>query len=729
MAETIHHTCTLCEAGCGLSFEVEDNRIQSVRPDEEDVFSKGFVCPKGVSIADLENDPDRLRTPVRRDSSGSFQPISWADAFDLVGERLQAIQREHGRDAVGIYVGNPIVHNTGAVLLYNGLLRALGSRNSYSAGSQDTSPRNAASYYLYGSSWAIPIPDLDRTDYFLCLGANPYISNGSFLTAPNVRGRIRGIQKRGGKVVVVDPRRTETAREADEHVAILPGGDAALLLGMVRVLLDRGCVDRDRIRAVSRGWDEVERLLSDLPLERAARLAGVDASTIERLALEFYEAPTAVAYSRVGVCNNRHGTLATWATDLLNLAANRMGEIGGALFASPAIDLVEVLRLAGADGHDRWRSRVRGLPETYGALPSAAMAEEMETPGPGQIRGFITYAGNPVLSTPNGRRLAAALGKLDFMVSIDLYVNETTRHADVILPSAWSLAEDHLDVVFPNFAVRNVVRWSPPVVRKAAGERVDWEILLELAERLGGGPTGIGWLDHLFRLGKKVGLGWEPTRTLGLLLRTGRYGDRFLPWSKGLNLRRLAEAPHGVDLGPLEPGFARRVLHRDKRIHVGAKPMLDALRALSVEGERGGGAGELLLVGRRETHSNNSWMHNVASLVSGRERCVLFIHPRDAAAAGVRDGDVAVLESRVHRGDVRVRLTDDLRPGVMSLPHGWGHAASAPWQQVASRHAGVSFNDWADDAEVESIVGQSILNGVPVRLLRKEAAEPEARVA
>ncbi len=412
MAETIHHTCTLCEAGCGLTFEVADNRIQSVRPDEEDVFSKGFVCPKGVSIADLENDPDRLRTPVRRDSSGAFQPISWVDAFDLVAERLQAIQSEHGRDAIGIYVGNPIVHNTGAVLLYNGLLRALGSRNSFSAGSQDTSPRNAASYYLYGSSWAIPIPDLDRTDYFLCLGANPYISNGSFLTAPNVRGRMRGIQKRGGKVVVVDPRRTETAREADEHVAILPGGDAAFLLGMVRVLLDRGRVDRDRIRAVTLGWDDVERLLADLPLERAARLAGVEASTIERLALEFHAAPTAVAYSRVGVCNNRHGTLATWATDLLNLAANRLGEIGGALFASPAIDLVEILRLAGADGRDRWRSRVRGLPETYGALPSAAMAEEMETPGPGQIRGFITYAGNPVLSTPNGRRLAELAAEL-----------------------------------------------------------------------------------------------------------------------------------------------------------------------------------------------------------------------------------------------------------------------------------------------------------------------------
>jgi anaerobic selenocysteine-containing dehydrogenase len=388
-----------------------------------------------------------------------------------------------------------------------------------------------------------------------------------------------------------------------------------------------------------------------------------------------------------------------------------------------------MVRLVGGDGHGRWRTRVRGLPETFGDVPSAALAEEMETPGAGQIRALITFAGNPVLSIPNGGRLARALAKLDFMVSIDLYVNETTRHADVILPPAWSLAEDHLDVVFPNFSVRNVVRWSPPVVKRGADERHDWEILLELAERLGGGPTGIPVADAMFRLGRRVGLGWSPTRLLTMALRLGPFGDRYLAWSKGLNLRKLAAAPHGIDLGPLEPGFARRVFHRDRRMHLAAPPFVTGTRELLAAVERGRPADELLLIGRREARTNNSWMHNVHALVAGRERCVLYVHPDDAARAGARDGETVVLESRVHRGEVRIKVTDDMRPGIVSLPHGWGHAASAPWQQVASAHAGVSVNDWTDDGDVESLVGQSILNGVPVRLHRHDARGDTARVA
>ena len=726
MAHTVYRSCTLCEAGCGLAFDVEENRILAVRPDDDDVFSQGFVCPKGIAIADVHEDPDRLRRPVRRNAAGGFDPISWDEAFELVATRLSAIRATHGADAVGIYVGNPIVHNTGAVLVRSGLMKALGTRNSYSAGTQDTAPRNAASHHLYGNSWAIPVPDLDRTDYLLCIGANPYVSNGSFLTAPNVKARLRGIRARGGRIVVVDPRRTETAREADEHVAILPGGDAALLLGMVHVLAAEGRIDRDRIAAAASGWDEIEALIRPLTPERAGEFAGVPADTIVRLAREFAAAPTAAAYSRIGVCNSRFGTLASWATDLLNLVAGRLGEVGGAMFPRPALDLVEMIRLVGGDGHGRWKTRVRGLPETFGDVPSAALAEEIETPGDGQIRALITFAGNPVLSVPNGGRLARALGTLDFMVAIDLYVNETTRHADVILPPAWSLAEDHLDVVFPNFSVRNVVRYSPAAVERGADERHDWEILLEIAERLGGGATGIGVVDRLLRLGKHFGLGFEPTRFLTLSLRLGPFGDRFLPWSKGLNLRKLKEAPHGIDLGAMEPGFARRVFHRDGRIDLAAAPFVAATRELLAAVERGRPDGEVLLVGRRESRTCNSWMHNVRALVVGRDRCVLYVHPDDAARIGADDGETIVLESRVHRGEVRVRVTEEMRPGIVSLPHGWGHAASAPWQRVASAHAGVSVNDWTDDGEVESVVGQSILNGVPVRLHRRDAT---ARVA
>ena len=723
---TVYRTCTLCEATCGLRFEVEGDRIHSVRPDDDDVLSRGFVCPKGIAIADVHHDPDRLRRPLVRDAAGRLQPAGWDEAFDLVASRLDAIRRAHGPDAVAVYVGNPIVHNHGAVMLRNGLLAALGTRNCTSAGSQDTSPRFAASYYLYGSSLAIPIPDVDRTQYLLCFGANPLVSNGSFLSAPNMRARLRAVRARGGRVVMVDPRRTESAREADEHVAIRPGSDALLMFAMIQVLIAEGRVDRAAVTRYAAGWDEVAAALAPFTPAAVAPHVGIPAADVARLAREFAAAPAAVAYSRIGVCNNAHGTLATWATDLLNIAAGRLGAEGGALFPSPAFDVVELMRRLGGDGHARWRSRVRGLPETLGDLPASILAEEMETPGPGQVRALLTYAGNPVLSTPNGRRLAQAIAKLDFMVAIDLYVNETTRHADVILPPAWSLTEDHVDLMFANFMVRNVARWSPPVVARGPDERADWQILLELTLRLGGGPTGNRWLDPLFAVARRLGWHWNPETMAELALRTGRYGDRFLPGSRGLNRRKLEAAPHGIDLGPLETGVRRRVFHRDGKVAVAAGPFLLATSRLAATLAAPPPEGELLLVGRRELRTNNSWMHNVPAMVAGRERCVLLVHPEDARRAGVSDGERAVLESRVHPGTVRVQVSDEMRPGVVSLPHGWGHAASAPWQRVAASHPGVSANDWTDDQEVEAIVGQSILNGVPVRL---RARRPDERAA
>ena len=715
----VHRACTLCEASCGLSFEVEGDRILSVRPDPDDVFSRGYACPKGIAIAEVHSDPDRLRTPVRRMPSGDFEPIGWEEAFTLAAGRLGEIRSRHGADAVAVYMGNPIVHNHGALLLRAAFTRALGTRNSYSAGSQDTSPRFAASYHLYGNSFAIPVPDVDRTDFLLVLGANPLVSNGSLLSAPNLRARLRAIRERGGKLVVVDPRRTETAREADEWIPIRPGTDAALLLAMVQVLLERGRIEQESLRRSASGWGAIAKRLVLFRREDAARHTGIPVPVIERLALEFADARAAVAYSRVGVCNSRTGTLGTFATDLLNLAAGRLGAVGGALFASPAIDPTRVLRLPGMDGHARWKSRVRGLPETLGDLPAACLAEEIETGGPGQVRALVTYAGNPVLSTPNGRRLAAALGRLEFMLSIDLYVNETTRHADLILPPAWALAEDHVDLLFPALAVRNTLRYSPPVVEKGPDERHDWEILLELARRLGGGPTGTPAVDALLRAAERLGFRFSPTKLAELLLRTGAHGDRYLPWRRRVGFARLAaEHPHGKDLGPLEPGVARRVFHRGGRVRLAAAPLLAAFDALVEELPQPLPQHELLLIGRREVRSNNSWMHNLPSLVSGRERCLLFVNPKDAEAQGVCDAEEALLESRVHAGRVRVRVTDEVQPGIVSLPHGWGHRESARWQRVAGRHPGVSINDWTDDGCVESVVGQSILNGVPVKLAR-----------
>jgi len=717
-ASTRYHACTLCETGCGLAFTVAGGEVTGVAPDDDDVFSAGFVCPKGMAINAVGDDPDRLRSPVRRDAHGAFRPISWDDALDLVCARLNGVRRAHGDDAVAVYMGTPVVHKHSALIMRSALLSALRTRNSTSAGSQDTSPRFAASYFLYGSSFSVPVPDVDRTHYFLCIGANPLVSNGSLLTAPDMRGRIRAIRERGGKVVVVDPRRTETARAASEHLAIRPGGDAALLFAMAQVLVARGRVDEARLRRDTRGWAALRERLAELTPERVSACTQIPKETIERIALEFADAPSSAAYARIGVCNGRFATLASFAVDLLNLIAGRLGAAGGALFSSPAIDFARLSRVLGIEGHGRFRSRVRGLPETLGDVPASTLAEEIETAGEGQVRALLTYAGNPVLSVPNGRRLAAALSKLEFMVSIDLYVNETTRFADVILPPAWSTSEDHVDFFFSNFAVRNVIRWNTPVTPRKESEREDWEILAAVARGMGDRPTGYRGVDWALRIAGRLGFRWTPAHAVDLALRLGPYGDRYLPFSSGLNGQKVRESVHGVDLGPLRTGFRHRVRHRDGRVDVAPPAILASFDELRRDIDRPVDPGELLLIGRRDLRSNNSWMHNIPALVRGRERCVLFVHPDDARRAGVEDGAVAVMESRVHEGQVRVRVTDEVRPGVVSLPHGFGHAEGAAFQRVAGAHAGVSANDWTDDQRVESVVGQSILNGVPVRLRR-----------
>jgi anaerobic selenocysteine-containing dehydrogenase len=724
MRHTVLRACNLCEAGCGLAFEVEGDRILSVAPDEHDPHSQGYVCPKGMAITGIHDDPDRLRRPMRRGADGRFHEVSWDEAFALAGSRLRDVRAAHGPDAIALYFGNPLVHNYSGVTMVSALVAALGTKNRTSAGSQDTSPRFAASHHLYGNTLVMPVPDLDRTDYFLCIGANPAVSQGSAMVTPNVRSRLRGIRERGGKVVTVDPRFTETAKLADEHVFIRPGGDAAFLLAILATLIESGRVDRQALAAAT-GWDEVERLVRPLTAERAEAMTGVPAAVTRRLAGELADARRAAVYTRVGTCNNAWGTLATWAGDLVNLATGRLGAEGGAMFPEPALDAAQIVKLGGMNGHDRWRSRVRGLPETGCDLPASILAEEIETPGPGQVRAMVTVAGNPVLSTPNGRRLDRAMEGLEFMVAVDLYINETTRHADLILPPCWSLAEDHSEPLGPSVSLRNAARWYPPVVPQKDGELADWEILLRLARELGGGPTGMKWVDRALAVAERFGWRYDPENMLDMLLRLGPHGDRYLPWSHGINLTKVKAQPYGIDLGPARPGIAHRLAHADGKIHAMAPPFATAIGALARELDRARDADEVLLIGRRELRTNNSWMHNVPALVSGRERCVLFVHPDDARRAGIRDGEPALLESRVHRGTVPVRVTDEVMPGVVSLPHGWGHAASAPWQSVAGAHPGISANDFTDDQYVEGIVGQSILNGVPVRL-RRGVAEAAA---
>ena len=708
VVETTKYTvCPLCEAGCGLAVRVVDGEPIDVRGDERDPSSRGYLCPKGVALIDLHRDPDRLRSPVRRNAQGGFDPIPWDEAFRITAERLSQLRKQHGRHAIASYMGTPVVHKHGPLLMRGALLGALRTHNSTSAGSQDTSPRFVTSYLLYGSTLSTPIPDLAHTEYLLCIGANPLVSNGSLLTAPDMRRRLRELQARGGKLVVIDPRRSETAQMADEHVPIVPGADAALLLAMVNVIASEGLAQGAWLAQHARGAREALAAIGDFTPERVASHAGVPADVITRLARDFARARSSVAYARIGICNNAHGTVASYAVDLLNAVAGRLGAQGGAVFPKPAIDLPRLAKLAGADGFARWRSRVRGLPETAGDVPASTLAEEIETPGTGQVRALITYAGNPVLTVPNGPRLARALSRLDFMVSIDMYINETTRFADIILPPCGPLSDDHLDLMFANVAAHNLVRWTEPVLPKAEGELEDWEIMLELAFRLGGGPTGMKPVDAVFRAARKLGLRFDMQRLFDLVLRFGPHRIR------GADVR---SAPRGVDLGPVQPGLAHRIFHRDGRVDLAPASILTAIAQLSAALGPLTSAGELLLIGRRELRSNNSWMHNLPKLVSGKERCTLLIHPRDAERLGVRDGAQVLLESRVHRGQVLARISDEVREGVVSLPHGYGHGGLTAYQRVSAAVSGASMNDWTDDSRVEAVVGQSILNGVPVRV-------------
>lgn len=721
MTDTVLRTCHLCSAGCGLSIEVEDNHVVSVRPDFDDPVTHGYVCPKGLAIAEIQNDPDRLRRPVRRGEDGTFHEISWEEAFELVGTRLSAIRAEHSPDAIGLYFGNPLGHHYSAVMMLGPLVKAIGTRNRMSSSTQDAAPRFGASYYLYGNTLVVPVPDLQRTDWFLCVGANPAVSQGSAMLVSDVKAQIRGIRERGGKVITVDPRSTETSKLADEHVFIRPGGDAAFLLAMLQVLIEEDLVDTNAIEAVADGWSSVARQVAPVTPERAQPLCGIAPETTRRLARELAAADRGVVYTRLGTCNNRWGTLGSWANDLLNLATGNLGTAGGAMFPEPPLDLARVVARNGLSGHARWKSRVRGLPEIQSDIPAATLAEEIETEGEGQIRAMVTIAGNPVLSTPNGRRLDRAFEQLEFMVSIDLYVNETTRHADVILPPCWVLADDSTEALASGFALDNHVRWCPPVIERNEDERSDWQIMLELAKRLGGGPLGIPPLDRALAVAERFGWSFDPERLLDWILRVGPHGDRFLPWRDGVNLEKVKSEKYGLHFGSTREGVEHRVFHKDGRVHLEAAPIAASLESLVAEldGERA--ADELLMIGRRHLRSCNSWMHNLPSLVSGRDRCVLFVNPIDAERAGLRDSQPALLSSRVFSGEVAVHVTDEVMPGVVSLPHGWGHAGLTPWQSVAAEHAGVSSNDWSDETQVEDVVGQSILNGVPVTLAAASA--------
>jgi anaerobic selenocysteine-containing dehydrogenase len=737
MVHTAYTTCPLCEATCGLELTVDYGTVTGVRGDAADVFSRGFLCPKGASLGQLDADPDRVRTPrVRRD--GKLLPASWPEAFAAVHAGLTRVIERHDRDAVALYLGNPNVHTLAGGLYAGALRRALGSRNVFTASTLDQMPKHVACGYLFGHPLTVPVPDIDRTDFLLILGADPYSSNGSLWTVPDVPGRLKALQARGGRFVVVDPRRSRTARAADQYVPIRPGTDAYLLLGMAHELFARDLVAPERLAERIAGLDDLRGLLAPFDPDAVAPRCGVDADTVRRLAAELAAAPRAAVYGRIGTTTVATGTVTSWLVDVLNVLTGNLDRPGGAMFPLPAHGRRGTGRGTGFVV-GRWHSRVRGLPEILGELPAVTLADEIETAGPGQVKALVTVAGNPVVSVPNAERLDRAVAGLDFVVCVDPYVNETTRHADVILPSPPPSRQAHYDLSFYNFSVRNIANFSPPASPLEPGAVDECDIFARLIAMLAGhGPEAD--LDALAErelrtaLEALVGNASSPVygvdvdelragldgatraeRVLDLRLRTGPYGDWFGRVPEGLSLARLRDCPHGVDLGPLQPRLPEVLRTPSGRIELCPEPIAAEVRRLA-EGSAPAGDGEFVVVGRRHLRSNNSWMHNVPSLVKGRELCTLVINRTDAARLGLASGDRAEVTSRVGRVELPVEVSDDIAPGVVSIPHGWGHDRPGAELSVASRHAGVNSNILTDDLNVDPLSGTAVLNGVPVRV-------------
>lgn len=700
---TIYRACNLCEAICGLEIKVVGAQIVSIRGDDADPFSRGHICPKAVALKDIHEDPDRLRRPMQRVGSGenaTWQEISWDAAFDLVANKLAETATAHGNDAVALYAGNPNVHNFGHLVNFPPMAKLLKSKNVFSASSVDQMPQQLVSYLMFGHQFLIPIPDIDHTDYFLILGGNPIASNGSMMTVPDVAKRLKAIQSRGGKVVVIDPRRTETAEVASEHHFIRPGTDALLLAAMFNVIVDARKADANTApnAASLLGFDDAIAALRGFTPARVAALTGIATATIERIATDFANAKCAVAYGRMGTTTQAFGALNQWLIYLLNLVTGNLDRVGGALCTTPAMPITGPGTRPG--GFARWGSRVRNLPETNGELPVVALAEEILTPGAGQVRALFTTAGNPVLSTPNGTQLDRALAALDFMVSVDIYINETTRHAHVILPPTSALNHDHYDSVFNAFAVRNPTRFNGAIWPRAEDERYDWEIFSAIGTRLA------AKLNREYK---------QPPSVREIVAATVARS----PFRSGLSIAAIEAEPHGIDLGALTPSLYSRLETVDKKIHCAPDVLLrdvERLRAQLQSNPASAWAESLSLIGRRHVRSNNSWMHNSHRLVKGKARHQLMMHPTDMTARGIADGEQVEVSSRVGTLHIEVMAAPEMMPGVVSIPHGFGHARAGVRLGIATAHAGVSVNDLTDHMQVDAISGNAVLNGVSVRV-------------
>ncbi|MBF6175363.1 molybdopterin oxidoreductase family protein [Nocardia blacklockiae] len=717
--------CTLCEAHCGILVTVEGDEVTRIEGNPEDVLSQGYICPKATAMGGLHHDPDRLRTPVRR-VGDKFEPIGWDEAFREIGQRLRAIRSAHGPSAIGMYLGNPAAHSSS--VLYGGLLRAaLLTRNFYTASSIDQFPQEFVAWRMFGANVLMPVADIDRTDRLVILGANPAVSNGSVTTMPNAKQRIKDVRGRGGKVVVIDPRRTETARLADEHLAVVPGGDVYLLLAVLHVLVTENLCDTTAVRRQCAGWGELSALAAQFTPELAAPHAGVDAETIRRFAREHAAASSAVLYARIGVCQQVTGTLTHWLVNTINAVTGNLDRAGGQMFSTPPVDALRFGKYLSM-AHGAWTDRSGRYKSFRSELPVAALADEILTEGAGQIRAMITYAGNPVLSTPQAGRLDAALDSLDFYVAVDMYVTETTRHADIILPPVSPLEREDVNLLFPVFSVRNNLRYDARVFEPPADGLEDWQIMARII-------TEVVPLPGRFVTGRVLNGLFErlsPLRLAALGIAAGPYGV-LRRGRKGLRVKDVRESPGGIDLGPLRPRLPELIGTRDRKVHLAPDDFLAAARALLDDLSEAPASGpdgyDLRLIGRRHLRSNNSWLHNVPAMVKGRDRCTVLMHPDDAAARALSAGDPVTVTSRTGSIRVTVEISDEIRSGTVAIPHGWGHREPGVGWRLAASLPGANVNLLHDPALVDPLSGTSAVNNTWVDVTKVAASDRSVEVA
>lgn len=694
MSQIHYRTCNLCEALCGIEIHHEDGVVQKIKGDKADPFSKGHICPKAVALKDVYEDPNRLKQPIKKTADG-WEKISWEEAYDLVIAGIKRVQGKYGKDSVGVYQGNPNAHNLGSALFSPNFVRSLQTKNRFSATSVDQLPHHVVAQFMFGHPMSIPIPDIDRTDFMIIMGGNPLVSNGSLMTAPDFAGRLKALQKRGGKFIVIDPRRTETAERADEHIFIKPGQDAFLLAAMIHTLFEEKLINMGHLADHIDGLEGLENYFQPFSPEAVSETLGISADKIRALSREFAQAKRAVCYGRLGLSTQVFGGLCNWLFTLLNLLTNNLDSEGGAMFTQPVVDIVMQRVQKGKKRFGRWESRVRKLPEFGGELPVSVLSEDILSPGEGQIKAMISIAGNPVLSTPDGNKLDEAFEQLEFMASIDIYLNETTRHADVILPPTTGLEVDQYDISFHALAVRNTTKFSKALFSKTEEQRHDYEIYQELTDRMK----------------EQESPRYTSEQMLDFAIGMGSYGK------EGLKLDTIKKEVHGLDLGPLQVCLRERLLTENGKIELSPKLFLDDLSRLhSILEEKEKGNMNFSLIGRRHLRSNNSWMHNSHRLVKGPMRCTALIHPEDAKNLGIEDKEEVKVSSRVGSVSLPAEISDEIMQGVVSIPHGWGHGRKGIKLDIAAKHAGVSINDLTDPQFIDPLTGNAALNGVPVSI-------------